>query len=84
VWEDFPARNKKVNKITPASFTEISAGVGKAAGADVTGGMESKVKQMLELVNETSVHSIQIFSGNEPGNLTRALMGESIGTIISA
>ena len=84
VWEDFPARTKKISKITPASFKEVSAGVGKAAGADVTGGMESKVKQMLDLVNETSVHSIQIFSGNEAGNLTRALMGETIGTIITA
>lgn len=84
VWEDFPARTKKIQKITPASFEEISAGVGKADGADVTGGMESKVKQMLELVQETSVQSIQVFSGDEPGNLARALMGESLGTMITA
>jgi len=83
VWEDFPARTKKIEKITPASFEEISTGVGKAAGADVTGGMESKVKQMLELVRETSIQSIQIFSGDEPGNLVRALTGETLGTIIS-
>jgi len=84
VWEDFPARTKKIQKITPASFEEISAGVGKADGADVTGGMESKVKQMLGLVAETSVQSVQIFSGDEPGNLARALTGESLGTMITA
>jgi isopentenyl phosphate kinase len=83
VWEDFPTRTKKIGKITPASFEEISVGVGKAAGADVTGGMESKVKQMLELVQDTSIHSIQIFSGDEPGNLARALTGEVLGTSIS-
>lgn len=84
VWEDFPARTKKIEKITTASFEEVSAGVGKAAGADVTGGMESKVKQMLELVRETPVHSVQIFSGEEPGNLARALTGEVLGTLITA
>ena len=40
VWEDFPARTRRIERITPASFEEVSAGVGKAAGADVTGGME--------------------------------------------
>jgi isopentenyl phosphate kinase len=84
VWEDFPARTKKIKKITPASFEEVSAGVGRAAGADVTGGMESKVMQMLELVRETSIHSVQIFSGDEPGNLARALTGETLGTVITA
>ena len=83
VWQDFPARTKKIETITPASFKEVSAGVGKAAGADVTGGMESKVKQMLELVQETSVQSIQIFSGNEPGNLVRVLRREILGTVIT-
>ena len=84
VWQDFPARTKKVGKITPDTFNEVSAGVGKATGADVTGGMESKVRQMLELVQETSVQSVQIFSGDEPGNLARVLTGETLGTVISA
>ena len=84
VWEDFPARTKKINKITPATFEEIRAGVGKATGADVTGGMESKVKQMLGLVQENPGLTVQIFSGNEAGNLVRALTGETLGTMISA
>lgn len=84
VWEDFPARTKKIEKITPDSFEEISAGVGKAAGADVTGGMESKVKQMLRLVQEIPGLTVQVFSGEEPGNLVRALSGEILGTVITA
>jgi len=84
VWEDFPARTRKVETITPHTFTEISEGIGKAAGADVTGGMESKVTQMLELVEQTPELKIQIFSGAESGNIVRALTGETLGTWITA
>jgi isopentenyl phosphate kinase len=84
VWADFPARTKKIEKITPATFEEISAGVGKSHGADVTGGMESKVKQMLKLAAANPELTIEIFSGTEPGNLVRALAGEVLGTVICA
>ena len=84
IWADFPVRTQKVERITPRTFDEISAGVGKAAGADVTGGMESKVKQMLGLVQENLSLSIQIFSGESPGNLVRVLTGEVLGTLITA
>lgn len=84
VWEDFPARTRKVEAITPNNFSEVSEGVGKAAGADVTGGMESKVMQMLELVQQNPDLKIQVFSGAEPGNILRALRGENLGTWITA
>lgn len=84
VWEDFPDRTRKVEVITPESFAEIKSGVGKSAGADVTGGMESKVMQMLELVEGNPELTVQIFSGTEPGNLARALAGETLGTLIKA
>jgi len=84
VWEDFPERTEKIEKITPATFEEVSSGVGKAAGADVTGGMESKVKQMLGLVQEIPGLTVQVFSGEEAGNIVRALTGEVLGTVITA
>lgn len=84
VWEDFPARTRKVERITPATFDDIKHGVGKSAAADVTGGMEAKVKEMLELAQDNPGLKIQIFSGAEPGNLARALAGEQLGTEISA
>ncbi|HUE99915.1 MAG TPA: isopentenyl phosphate kinase [Anaerolineales bacterium] len=84
VWEDFPARTRKLETITPQTFSEISEGVGKADGADVTGGMEAKVTQMLDLVRQDPELKIQIFSGAEPGNIVRALTGETLGTWISA
>ncbi len=84
VWADFPARSQRVRHVTPGSFDEIRRGVGQAAGADVTGGMESKVKEMLDLVTEIPGLTAQIFSGEIPGNLTRVLQGELVGTLISA
>jgi isopentenyl phosphate kinase len=84
VWEDFPARTRRIERITPGSFTKISEGVGKSTGADVTGGMESKVNQMLALVQKNSELTVQIFSGGEPDNIVRALAGEQVGTLISA
>ena len=83
VWEDFPARTKKIEKITPRTFDEFSRAIGKSEGADVTGGMESKVAQMLELVQYNHELSVQIFSGTEPGNIVHALTGETLGTVIS-
>src|SRR5919108_770049 len=80
VWEDFPARTRKLETITPQSFSEIRAGVGQADGADVTGGMEAKVTQMLDLVRQNPELKVQIFSGAEPGNIVRALTGETLGT----
>ncbi len=82
VWADFPERKIRVEKISPASFNEVKAGVGKSHGADVTGGMESKVRQMLDLVVEISGLTAQIFSGEQPGNLQKTLAGENLGTLI--
>ena len=82
VWEDFPARTRRIERITPASFEEIQHGVGGSAAADVTGGMEAKVKEMLELVQDNPGLKVQIFSGTRSGNLARALLGELLGTEI--
>ena len=84
VWEDFPTRTRKLETITPQTFGDIREGVGKADGADVTGGMEAKVRQMLDLVQQNPELKIQIFSGAEPGNISRALAGETLGTWITA
>jgi isopentenyl phosphate kinase len=83
VWADFPARTRKIERITPASFDRLRNGVGKASGADVTGGMESKVRQMVQAVERSPGLTVQIFSGTGAGNLARALAGETLGTLIT-
>jgi isopentenyl phosphate kinase len=83
VWADFPDRNQKVDQITPESYAGIKQRLGSGQGADVTGGMESKVDQMLNLVKEMPDLTVQIFSGEESGNILKALKGEILGTMIS-
>jgi isopentenyl phosphate kinase len=82
VWESFPDRTKKVDYITLVTFAKIKQGMGTALGADVTGGMESKVEQMLELVKIMPDLTAQIFSGEESGRLLKAMKGENVGTTI--
>jgi isopentenyl phosphate kinase len=82
VWADFPGRRHRVEVLTRASFNEISTGVGESAGADVTGGMQSKVQQMLALVEQVAGLQALIFSGEEQGNIEKALKGERIGTLV--
>lgn len=84
VWADFPQRTQRVEKITPASFAQIKTKVGASHGADVTGGMESKVRQMLELVQANPRLTVQIFSGESDGSLLDTLSGRNIGTLIAA
>ena len=84
VWADFPARKQKVERITPGSYKELANKVGGSQAVDVTGGMKSKVEEMLSLVEEILHLNVQIFSGEEAGNTERALKGAVVGTVISA
>ena len=83
VWADFPARRHNIEVLTRESFNEISSGVGEASGADVTGGMQSKVMQMLALVEQIPGMRALIFSGEGEGYVEKALKGENIGTLVT-
>lgn len=82
VWADFPRNTKLVEAITPESYPALAAALGGAQTADVTGGMASKVRQMLALAQEIPSLQAQIFSGQEPGAVPRALRGERVGTVV--
>ena len=84
VWADFPQRSVRVEKITPATFAQIKSSVGASHGTDVTGGMESKVRQMLDLAEAMPGMTVQIFSGEEAASLARVLAGEHLGTVLVA
>lgn len=73
-----------VPHITPNNWAEIQSGVGGSRGADVTGGMAGKVRDMLGLVSNHPHLHVQIFSGLVPGNVSAALRGLETGTRISA
>ncbi len=82
VWEDFPARTKLVSEIQLSDYEKMRAGIGGSASTDVTGGMKAKVEEMLELIQKNKKLTVQIFSAEENGYLTRALKGENVGTLL--
>ena len=82
VWADFPDNTKLLSEITPMSFPQIEAGLKGSAATDVTGGMADKVRQIVALVDDMPGLRAMIFSGENPGNLRRSLLGEELGTVI--
>jgi isopentenyl phosphate kinase len=82
VWADFPTCSRFIAEITPGNIGEQAQSLGGSAGTDVTGGMDSKVHQMLELVQEIPSLDVLIFSGEAPGNIHKALLGGFLGTRI--
>jgi isopentenyl phosphate kinase len=83
VWADFPACTRLMEQLTPTSLGQVAAGLSGALTADVTGGMQSKVQQALGWVQATPGLQALIFSGEQPGNVQGALLGERIGTLIA-
>jgi isopentenyl phosphate kinase len=74
-----------IPQITPQNLPEIEKALGGSAGTDVTGGMETKVQDMLALIREIPGLTIRIMDGTEPDLLQRTLLGEEHpGTLISA
>ena len=84
VYRDPEKPQEIFSHITPASIEEILPALSGTNTADVTGGMSSKVQQMVSLVEEIPTLQVQIFSGQEECNLQKALTGHHLGTLISS
>ncbi len=82
VWADFPARTRLVKEIQLSDYEKMKAGIGGSASTDVTGGMKAKVEEMFGLIQKNEGLTVQIFSAEESGLLTRALQGENVGTLL--
>jgi len=82
VWEDFPTRTNLVNELTPQNRGKLLPNLGRSASMDVTGGMQTKVNEMLALVEEVPGLEVVIFSGKGPGNIRKAMLGNTPGTSI--
>ncbi|HSM57155.1 MAG TPA: isopentenyl phosphate kinase [Candidatus Sulfomarinibacteraceae bacterium] len=80
----YDAEGQVAAAITPETFPALEAALGASRGTDVTGGMDSKVRGMLELVRTHPALRVSVFSGLEPGRLQQALLqpGQVTGTII--
>jgi isopentenyl phosphate kinase len=84
-----PSAGKKASVIpliTPGNIDTVVDSLGSSYGMDVTGGMASKVLQMLQLVRNRPGLIVHIVSGHAPAVLTRALLdpGIPVGTRIVA
>jgi isopentenyl phosphate kinase len=84
VWADYPQCTQLVDTITPETLGTVLPALGGSAAADVTGGMRSKVEEMLALVQEVPGLVVSIFSGEAANAVTTALLGEAQGTKILA
>lgn len=79
------AQGKRIPALSEETFASFSESLGGSRGTDVTGGMASKVRGMLELARRIDELTIRIFSGLQAGNVRDALLGhaDGLGTIIS-
>lgn len=84
VFQDFPACTRRIEHITPRNFDTLLPFLGQSAGVDVTGGMAGKVRSLVDLAREDTRIESWIFSGEQPGAVQAALLGEARGTRISA
>jgi len=80
VFLDYPRNQDLISMITPDTYPSISNKINASDSIDVTGGMASKVRSMLDLITLEENLSIDIFSGEEENNLFRVISGEKIGT----
>jgi len=82
VWADYPINTRLVQEITSQNLSEVAPALGGSAATDVTGGMASKVQEMLSLVQEIPSLEVLIFSGERPGLVQEALCGARVGTML--
>jgi isopentenyl phosphate kinase len=79
-------QGKRISELNKESLVAMADTVGESRGTDVTGGMASKVRDMLDLVQAIDGLTVRIFSGMQPGNVRKALLGDSggLGTLIKS
>lgn len=70
--------------ITPTNVSLYASALKGSEGVDVTGGMLTKVSDMLALAQSKPNLTIRILNGLTPNALLNALEGQAIGTLITA
>jgi isopentenyl phosphate kinase len=83
VWEDYPTCDQLIYRRSHQKGCQRFSQPWVVPARPMSpGGMSSKVQQSLVLIEEFPDLVIQIFSGESPGNVKRALLGESAGTTL--
>ena len=81
VYADYPQSEEILPVVTEYDLLQIT--LEGAAAPDVTGGMVNKVQEAMALARTMPDLEVRIFSGEEPGTLTSALLGDAPGTRIA-
>ena len=77
VFEDYPARRVLLQR-SNGEWPNVRAKLEGSAQTDVTGGMSSKVEEMLAVVARGDAAEALVFSGEVDGNVRHALLGEAV------
>ena len=83
VYGDYPTNQRLVPHLRQSQASDLSQFISGSSSIDVTGGMLEKVASMLSLTRTLHDLRISIFSGEVPGNVTSALIGQPVGTLLS-
>lgn len=77
---------RRYAEITPADWAAVETTIGGSHAPDVTGGMLSKVRSMLDLVQACPGVRVRLLSAEIPNQLTSALIDSQceLGTLIHA
>jgi isopentenyl phosphate kinase len=78
VYADYPDCREVLARIRAGERGSDRTGIRGSPHADVTGGMESKVQGMLDLILREEGLRALVFSGEENGAVRRALLGEEV------
>ena len=81
VYADYPQSDEILPVVTEHDLLQIN--LEGATAPDVTGGMVNKVQEAMALARTMPDLEVRIFSGEEPGTLTSALLGGSPGSRIA-
>jgi isopentenyl phosphate kinase len=82
VYEGDPLRDpaaRHVPEISAANWPRVRAVLGGSHATDVTGGMLTKVEEMVDLVRELPNLTVHIITGEQPGALEAALLDPERG-----
>lgn len=84
IWRDYPEKTELIPSVDISLFHQMNVEfIYGAAATDVTGGMRAKVNLAVSLLKNGLGKDVLIFSGLEPQNVFKALLGENPGTRIA-
>lgn len=83
VFSDFPLNKHLLDNISLEVYKKGQIRLSKSVSTDVTGGMQTKVSTMMNLIDQKYVQSVSILNGQKKGNILSALSGQFPGTTLS-